>query len=95
MDEGESEGVKVSGRGEREREREMVMEGRGTHTRRGDGGRRELERIVERNMATHGVKNNLSNYEERLHAFLSGMFYCTPPHIYISCIYLDAVIYCL
>lgn len=72
------------------------MSERGERERDGDGGRRELERIVERNMATHGVKNNLSNYEERLHAFLSGMFYCTPPpHIYISRIYLDAVIYCL
>lgn len=69
---------------------------------------RELERIFERNMATHVsktsalCKNNLSNYEERLLAFLSGMLYCTPrlipplpPHIYVSCIYLDAVIYCL
>lgn len=74
---------------------------------------RELERIFERNMATHVskqpktsalCKNNLSNYEERLLAFLFGMLYCRrtsrqiphlPPHIYISCIYLDAVIYCL
>lgn len=45
----------------------------------------ELERIFERNMATHVskqpetsalCKNNLSNYEERLLAFLSGMLYC-------------------
>ncbi len=72
---------------------------------------RELERIFERNMATHVskqpktsalCKNNLSNYEER--PLLSGMLYCRrtsrqipplPPHTYISCIYLDAVIYCL
>lgn len=51
-------------------------------------------------------KNNLSNYEERLLAFLSRMLYCgmttltalsslsLSPQIYIPCIYLDAVIYC-
>ena len=69
---------------------------------------RELERIFEKNMATRVsrqpetpalCKNNLSNYEERLLArsLRDGLLYTPslPPHIYISCIYLDAVIYCL
>lgn len=72
----------------------------------GDSGG-ELGRIFERNTATRVseqagtsalCKNNLSNYEEGLPASLSAMFYCTtapPSHIYISCIYLDAAVYCL
>lgn len=64
--------------------------------REGDGDGRELDRIFERNMATHvstqrqtsaRCKNNLSNYEERRRAFLSGMFYCTPP-LYTSPVYI-------
>lgn len=52
----------------------------------GDGGR-DLQSMFERNTAarvserpqTSAIcKNNLSNYEERLLAFPSGMFYCTP-----------------
>lgn len=52
----------------------------------GDGGR-ELGSMFERKMATCVserletsaiCKNNLSNYEERLLAAPSGMFYCTP-----------------
>lgn len=52
----------------------------------GDG-ERELESMFERNMATRVserpetsaiCKNNLSNYEERLLASPSSMFYCTP-----------------
>lgn len=66
----------------------------------GDGGR-ELQRMFERNTAarvserpeTSAIcKNNLSNYEERLLASPSGVFYCTPsdspaPASYIRLLY--------
>lgn len=88
MDEGEleekTEGGKASERGG-EREMEGCTEGE-TEVECGDGGR-ELESMFERNMATCVserletsaiCKNNLSNYEERLLASPSGVFYCTP-----------------
>lgn len=73
----------------------------------GDTGRK-LERKFERNVATHVskqpqtsalCKNNLSNYEKPLPAFLPEMLHCTAhlspplsPLIYISCVHLDAAI---
>lgn len=66
---------------------------------------RELEGIFERNMATRVskqpktsalCKNNLSNYEERLLAFLSRMLYCgrTPPTSLSSDIHLLYIFRC-
>lgn len=108
--EGKMEGVKVN---KRECKDEWVGNRRPTRRRwRWHGETVKRIRRFERNMATHVskqsetsalCKNNLSTYEERLLAFLSGMLFCRqtprliaplPPHTYISsCIYLDAVIY--
>lgn len=70
---------------EGEREMEGCTEGE-TEVPRGDRAR-ELDSMFERNMATRVserletsaiCKNNLSNYEERLLASPSDMFYCNP-----------------
>lgn len=87
MDGGELEEKTERGKA-RVRGREGEMEGctdGATEVACGDGGR-ELESMFERNMATCVserpetsaiCKNNLSNYEERLLASPSSMFYCT------------------
>lgn len=81
MDEGELEKTEAGTRSERGREREGE-----TEVPRGDRAR-ELDSMFERNMATRVserletsaiCKNNLSNYEERLLASPSDMFYCNP-----------------